>query len=686
MKYLGDFNLNDTINLPFNTNGTDGSSISFTGNVSGLLLYKDSTATHRASWDGITLNKDFAGFSGCHIISIDTSNNSDVGFYAISSDYEVMCSGFIVDSVPVNSFLGAFSLQNRYSDVTNSGQLAQATWEYTTRELTSSSTYSNIYDVHISGVLDTIGGSGQIANAVWDDLIANHNIVGTFGSKNQLGVPSETLNDYKATGFSTHSAADVWSVTNRILTNATNLSGIISQAVWEYTSRLLTGSDNLNIPTSGQIADTVWDEILTGATHNINNSAGKRLRQLGDAVTATVNDVSATTTSFITTLTSSVDNFYNDQLLRFTTGNLIGQAKPILSYYGSTKTIVLSEELTSAPANGDEFDILPQHIHPVIQIASGTWEYSDRYLTSATNLSGVIAQHTWEYPTRVLTADTNINYPSSGNIASAVWNNVSRILTSNANLNIPTSGQNAQSVWEYTTRELTSAGAGGATAEEVWEYTNRTLTSGNVQDIPQAVWQYGTRTLTADTNINYPTSGQIAGAVWNQPIRILTANTNFNDPTAATISSQVASDLLSAHGAGAWTTANVSSLATTSQLMSVSGDVVNKINVVDGIVDYSSGVLDTINQNVSYILIYNNNSGVPLTAAERNSIADAILQRSMSFVEDTSTEYTLCTLILAGLNSNVAGNTRFIKKTDNSAYVSQTVTTDAAAVPIIGVS
>jgi hypothetical protein len=120
--------------------------------------------------------------------------------------------------------------------------------------------------------------------------------------------------------------------------------------------------------------------------------------------------------------------------------------------------------------------------------------------------------------------------------------------------------------------------------------------------------------------------------------------------------------------------------------MSVSGDLTNKLNIVDSVVDYSSGVLNTVNQNVSHILIYNNTSGVPLTVAERNAIADAILQRSMSFIEDTSTEYTLCTLVLAGLNSNVAGTTRFIKKTDGSAYVSQTVTTDAAALPITGVS
>jgi len=113
MKYLGDFNLNDTINLPFNTNGTDGSSITFTGDVSGLLVYKDGGATQRTSWDGISLNKDFDGFVGSHIISVDTSNNTDINFYEIEKDYSVMCSGFIVEEQTINTFLGTFSIENR---------------------------------------------------------------------------------------------------------------------------------------------------------------------------------------------------------------------------------------------------------------------------------------------------------------------------------------------------------------------------------------------------------------------------------------------------------------------------------------------------------------------------------------------------------------------------------------------
>jgi hypothetical protein len=39
----------------------------------------------------------------------------------------------------------------------------------------------------------------------------------------------------------------------------------------------------LNDPTVGDIADGVWDEVLSGATHNVASSAGRRLRSLQDS-------------------------------------------------------------------------------------------------------------------------------------------------------------------------------------------------------------------------------------------------------------------------------------------------------------------------------------------------------------------------------------------------------------------
>lgn len=123
------------------------------------------------------------------------------------------------------------------------------------------------------------------------------------------------------------------------------------------------------VPTVAEIADAVWDELLTGTAHNTATSAGRRLRQLGDAVAGAVSDASPSATVFDTNLSSAVDDFYNDQIMRFTSGDLAGQTRVILDYDGTNKTVTVDEAWTSAPADGDMFDVVPSHVHPDTQIA-----------------------------------------------------------------------------------------------------------------------------------------------------------------------------------------------------------------------------------------------------------------------------------------------------------------------------
>lgn len=148
----------------------------------------------------------------------------------------------------------------------------------------------------------------------------------------------------------------------------------------------------LALPSDADVADAVWDELLTGASHNISTSAGKRLQQLGNVVDGAVNDVSATTTRFISNLASTYSGFYNDQTIRFTSGNLEGQARIILDYDNVTQAIVVDEPWSVAPTNGDDFEVIPEHVHPVPQIVeeipSGVWTYIDRTLTQAITASG----------------------------------------------------------------------------------------------------------------------------------------------------------------------------------------------------------------------------------------------------------------------------------------------------------
>ena len=54
--------------------------------------------------------------------------------------------------------------------------------------------------------------------------------------------PSQTLADYKATGFSTHTAANVWSAVTRSLTDKSgfSLSTVGIKAIWDQLTNALT--------------------------------------------------------------------------------------------------------------------------------------------------------------------------------------------------------------------------------------------------------------------------------------------------------------------------------------------------------------------------------------------------------------------------------------------------------------
>lgn len=133
---------------------------------------------------------------------------------------------------------------------------------------------------------------------------------------------------------------------------------------------IITDTDGVILGAAG--VDLIWDELMTG--HTTNQTAGKILKGISEgwiSAEASVNDASATTTSFITDLTNATDNFYNDTVLVFITGTLTGQSRPITSYNGTTKTVTFDEAFTSAPANADQFIILNGHVHPVSEIVAG---------------------------------------------------------------------------------------------------------------------------------------------------------------------------------------------------------------------------------------------------------------------------------------------------------------------------
>jgi hypothetical protein len=143
----------------------------------------------------------------------------------------------------------------------------------------------------------------------------------------------------------------------------------ITKGVWDYALSAITTSSTIgtllktnidatissrSTATTAGIADAVWDEVLTGATHNVNRSAGKRLRQIADErIIAEGQTVSATTNTItlepIGTLCVGQTIVVTDQ------DTDEKQVRFILAFDTDTDTATVDTQWCDIPTAGDEY-------------------------------------------------------------------------------------------------------------------------------------------------------------------------------------------------------------------------------------------------------------------------------------------------------------------------------------------
>lgn len=244
MNYLGDFAEDSTVRIVLTTNNASGGAVapSSAFEADDFRIYKNGSATQKATTNGITIASPFDSVTGLHTLEIDTSNDTgDTGFWTTAADYWVVAvPDETVDSQTVVQPIAAFSIQNRYMRGTD-------------------------------------------------------------------------------------------------------------------------GANTTTPPTVDAIADQVWDEILTGATHNIATSAGRRLRQLASTIVHSGTAQGAGTGNNqiqLDTGASSTNSAYDPGLVYIETGTGAGQTRLILQYNGSTRTATVDRDWRVNPDNTSEFVIL----------------------------------------------------------------------------------------------------------------------------------------------------------------------------------------------------------------------------------------------------------------------------------------------------------------------------------------
>ncbi len=206
----GCFNAGDTIRFFFDTYGPNGESITITGlAVTDIEVYKNDSMTQRASDNGYSLldtdGIDLDGVTGLHGFKIDTSDNSDAGFWADGSQYLINVNAITIDSQTVrfSYFLPlGYSLRSttpgRTLDVETTGEaginfdnIKQAsgatvltnvtvpTVTTLTNDPTGVGTTLSRLSAARAGYLDNLNVGGAVATAAAVANIQNNTFIGT---------------------------------------------------------------------------------------------------------------------------------------------------------------------------------------------------------------------------------------------------------------------------------------------------------------------------------------------------------------------------------------------------------------------------------------------------------------------------------------------------------------------------
>lgn len=160
----------------------------------------------------------------------------------------------------------------------------------------------------------------------------------------------------------------------------------ISAGVWNYTAgsgrqltqfgfQVIVGGYGVGLapPTVSEIADGVLLENVHDHRNTANSLAWyiDKIRKANYVTEGTVAAGLTPTTKVFRTNLTGVDDAYNHQTLLFLSGTLTGESKPIDDYSQANGLVTLEEDTTAAPGIGDEFVILPQHVHTILGIADG---------------------------------------------------------------------------------------------------------------------------------------------------------------------------------------------------------------------------------------------------------------------------------------------------------------------------
>ena len=184
---------------------------------------------------------------------------------------------------------------------------------------------------------------------------------------------------------------------SRLITGYTGSSGTVS---W---NAALTGTpadgSTFIILAAGTTADAVWDEILTGSSHNISTSAGKRLRQIEEAFVHASGVIATVTDGHTFTLDAgavATADYYIGDRLQLIEGTGAGQSRLIVAYT-SEKVVTLDSNFITNPDTSTLYEINAADVHVSLSDADQAQGFVATYTNTTTITLDTAAVATTDY-------------------------------------------------------------------------------------------------------------------------------------------------------------------------------------------------------------------------------------------------------------------------------------------------
>lgn len=163
---------------------------------------------------------------------------------------------------------------------------------------------------------------------------------------------------FDGTGYNAANSAIGTVATATAVTTVNGLAaGVVTAA--SIAANAIT-SDELATTALEEIADYVWDEVLTAATHNVASSAGRRLRTLdsNEMRAGTCQAGSISNTIRLDAGASAVDGWYDPALVIIDGGTGEGQCRLIIDYVGATQTCIVNKDWRLTPDGTSTFIVV----------------------------------------------------------------------------------------------------------------------------------------------------------------------------------------------------------------------------------------------------------------------------------------------------------------------------------------